>query len=394
MKGSRSPASDRSQSGPTILMSANSSWNIAHFRSGLIRGLMDHGYRIVVAAPEDEHSATVRSLGVEFIPLPINSAGASIAEDARLFLRYRRIVRTLRPFAFLGFTAKPNIYGSLAAQLGGAKVINNITGLGTVFIKRSMLTAIVTGLYRLALRRSSTVLFQNREDLEFFVAKRIVERSRADLVPGDGVDLDRFKPARSARKPGPFRFLLIGRLLWDKGVGEFVEAARIVRRSASGRRRSSFWARPGSITGRQSPPRRWLSGAMKASSSYLGESDDVRPAIRQADCIVLPSYREGLPRTLLEGSAMGKPLIATDVPGCRDVVIDGETGFLCDVRSAEALAKAMQRMLGLTSEERTGDGTGAGVRTSNAISARRLSSLNISIHWADHDGTALYSFHA
>ena len=129
-------------------MSANSSWNIAHFRSGLIRGLMDHGYRIVVAAPEDEHSSLVRSLGVEFLPLPINSAGISIAEDAKLFLRYRQIVRTLKPFAFLGFTAKPNIYGSLAARLSGAKVINNITGLGTVFIKRSILTAVVTGLYR------------------------------------------------------------------------------------------------------------------------------------------------------------------------------------------------------------------------------------------------------
>jgi len=332
-------------------MSANSSWNIAHFRSGLIRGLMDHGYRIVVAAPEDEHSSLVRSLGVEFLPLPINSAGISIAEDAKLFLRYRQIVRTLKPFAFLGFTAKPNIYGSPAARLSGAKVINNITGLGTVFIKRSVLTAVVTVLYRLALRRSSTVLFQNREDLEYFVAQRIVASSKAGLVPGSGVDLDKFQPAREARKPGPFRFLLIARLLWDKGVAEFVEAARIVRRAHPDVLFQLMG--PVGVNNRTAIPAQTLARwSDEGFVELLGESDDVRPAIRQADCIVLPSYREGLPRTLLEGSAMGKPLIATDVPGCRDVVIAGETGFLCDVRSAEALAKAMQGMLGLSSEER------------------------------------------
>ena len=352
VQGSRAAIGDRPAPNRTLLLSANSSWNIAHFRSGLVRGLVDHGYRVVVAAPDDGYGDRVVRLGAEFLPLPVNSSGTSIHEDAKLFLRFRTIIRKLEPYAFLGFTAKPNVYGSLAAQLSGVKVINNITGLGTVFIKRSMLTVVVAGLYRLALRNSSTVLFQNSEDLKFFVAKGIIPRSKADRVPGDGVDLDRFKPSRSARRPGPFRFLLIGRLLWDKGVGEFVAAARIVRGTHPNVAFQLLG--PVGVDNKTAIPAETLAQWIEEGViEYLGQSEDVRPALRLADCVVLPSYREGLPRTLLEGSAMGKPLIATDVPGCRDVVIDGETGLLCDARSAEALAEAMKRMLKLPPQQRS-----------------------------------------
>ena len=335
----------------TILLSANSSWNIAHFRSGLIRGLLDAGYKIVVAAPRDDFSARLTDLGAAFVDLPVNSAGASVVDDLKLLARYRAIFRDLRPFAYLGFTAKPNIYGSLAARMTGAKVINNITGLGTVFIKHSLLKVIVTFLYRLSLRRSSTVLFQNAEDLEYFARRGIVARKIADLVPGDGVDLARFRADPAERRPGPFRFLLVARLLWDKGVGEYVEAARLVRRRHPDVTFQLLG--PVGVDNRTAVPaaalERWCSEEIIA---YLGETDDVRPALGAADCVVLPSYREGLPRTLLEGSAMGKPLIATDVPGCRDVVRDGETGYLCEARSAEALAQAMERMLNLSAAER------------------------------------------
>ena len=351
MEASRATSSKNPDKGWTILLSANSSWNIAHFRSGLIRGLKGDGYRIAVAAPEDEHSDLVRALGADFLPIPIASAGTSMIEDARLFLRYCEIMREVRPQAFLGFTAKPNIYGSLAARMSGVRIINNITGLGTVFIKRSILTPIVMALYRLALRGSSTVFFQNRDDLELFVAKGLVRKGKTELVPGDGVDLDRFSPARSAQKPGPFRFLLIARLLWDKGVGEFVEAARIVRQHHPDVMFQLLG--PSEVENRTAIPAATLQEwADEGIVELLGEIDDVRPAIAASDCVVLPSYREGLPRTLLEGSAMGKPLVATDVPGCRDVVLDGETGFLCEVRSAESLAKAMRRMLELPPKQR------------------------------------------
>ena len=337
---------------PLILVSANSCWNIVNFRAGLIRGLQDCGYRILVAAPDDEYRPKLTGLGVDFAPVPINSAGLSPVEDLRLVARYAQLFREFRPFAFLGFTAKPNVYGSLAARTVGAKVINNVTGLGTAFIKRGPLTAIVTQLYRFAFRRSSTIFFHNLEDLELFVGKGIARRGQARLLPGSGVDIERFKPrAGAAADDGAFRFLMVGRLLWDKGVAEYVDAARLVRRSYPDAR-FQMLGRVGADNRTAVPSEvleRWQAERI---IDYLGESDDVRTAMEQADCIVLPSYREGLPRALLEGSAMGKPLIATDVPGCRDVVEDGNTGYLCADRSANSLAAAMSKMIETPASER------------------------------------------
>ena len=328
----------------TVLLSANSCWNIVNFRGGLIRALRDRGYRVVVAAPDDAHRPKLADLGADFRPVAINSSGISVVEDLRLLGRYLAVFREVRPSAYLSFTVKPNIYGSLGARLVGAKAINNVSGLGTVFIKPGPLTALVTRLYRFALRASATIFFQNRDDLELFVGKRIARREQAQLLPGSGVDLERFRPRPASAGDGAFRFLLVGRLLWDKGVGEYIEAARIVRRAHPQTRFQLLG--PVGANNRTAVPATALE-AWRAEGivDYLGESGDVRDAMEQADCIVLPSYREGLPRALLEGSAMGKPLIATDVPGCRDVVVEGNTGYLCAERSAESLAAAMEKMI-------------------------------------------------
>ena len=336
---------------PTIVISANSCWNIVNFRLGLIGALGEAGYRVIVVAPEDGHCAKLEQLGVAFVPIAINSSGVSVIEDLRLLAQYLKIFRGVKPVAFLGFTAKPNIYGSLAARMVGAKVINNVSGLGTVFIKRGPLTLLLGQLYRFSFRTSSRVFFQNRDDMELFIGRGTVRHGQADLLPGSGVDLARFKPRRGPRRAGPFRFLLVARLLWDKGVAEYVAAARIVR--AMHPEVVFQILGPVGVNNRTAVPaadlERWRAEKLV---KYLGESDDVRIAMEQADCIVLPSYREGLPRTLLEGSAMGKPLIATDAPGCRDVVVDGETGYLCEVRSADSLAAAMLKMLAAPAAER------------------------------------------
>lgn len=345
------PSNSSSGEAHTVVMSANSCWNIVNFRGGLIRALGTNGYRVVVVAPEDDHTAKLSDLGVTFVPIPINSAGLSVVEDLRLLARYFRIFRALKPYAFLGFTSKPNIYGSLAAWAVGAKIINNVSGLGTVFIKPGPVTMLVMQLYRFSLRTSSTIFFQNRDDMGLFIDKGIARQGQAELLPGSGVDLAHFKPGGRARNPGPFRFLLVGRLLWDKGLAEFTEAARLVRRSYP---EVCFQLLgPLGPNNRTAVPSSFLE-RWRAENliDYLGEADDVRKAMEQADCIVLPSYREGLPKALLEGSAMGKPLIATDVPGCRDVVVEGETGYLCEGRSPDSLAAAMRKMLESTAVER------------------------------------------
>ncbi|MEA3063192.1 MAG: hypothetical protein QOJ94_2973 [Sphingomonadales bacterium] len=330
---------------PTLLISINASWNIVNFRAGLIRGLQEAGYRVVALAPRDPWSERLGELGVEFHPIEMDRKGLSPARDFGLLWRYRRTLHRLRPDAFLGYTAKPNVWGSLAAQSLGIPVINNVSGLGTAFIRGGWLGRLVAALYRLAFRRSATVFFQNEEDRDLFVARRIVSAGKARLLPGSGIDTMHFQPAPpTATEDRPFVFLLVARLLRDKGVGEYVEAARRVRREAPDARFQLLGFLDSDNRSAFSRPelQAWVDEGL---IDYLGASDDVRPAIADADCVVLPSYREGLPRTLLEAAAMGKPLIATDVPGCRQVVRHDVNGLLCRVRDSESLAEAMLETL-------------------------------------------------
>lgn len=331
----------------TVVISINASWNIINFRMGLIRGLQRAGYHVVALAPPDAYSSRFAELGVQYVPIEMDSQGVSPARDLRLFVRYCRALRQIRPAVFLGYTAKPNVYGSLSAHALGIKVINNVSGLGTAFIRQGLLTRIVKGLYRLAFRRSATVFFQNPEDRDLFVSDHIVRPDQTALLPGSGIDLARFAPrSDEGRVMGSFTFLLVARLLRDKGVGEFVEAANMVKREHPDVRFQLLGFLD--VANRTAIPRseveRWVA---EGSIEYLGHSDDVRPSLAAADCVVLPSYREGLPRTLLEAAAMAKPLIGTDVPGCRHIVEDGVNGFLCAPRDAASLAAAMVKMLSL-----------------------------------------------
>ncbi len=357
----------------TVLISINASWNIVNFRQGLIRALQRQGYRVAALAPPDRYSDALSSLGVDFHPIEMDRQGISPLRDLSLLVRYWAALGRIRPDVYLGYTAKPNIYGSLAARARGIAVINNVAGLGTAFIRRGWLTRVVSLLYRLAFRRSRTVFFQNEDDLGQFVADRIVAPDKARLLPGSGIDLERFAP--SERRPnGPFAFLMIGRLLWDKGVREYVEAARIVRATLPEARFRLLG--PLDVPNRTAVERTDVESWVKEGLiEYLGESDDVRPHIAEAGCIVLPSYREGLPRTLLEGAAMAKPLIATDVPGCRAVVEHGVNGRLCAVRDARSLADAMLNIALAPEEERAGLGASGRAKVEAGFSEERVADL-------------------
>lgn len=313
-----------------------------NFRSGLIRRMLADGYDVAAIAPPDAHSSILESMGCRFIPLEMDNKGANPLRDLALLRRYHAVLRSLRPMAYLGYTIKPNVYGSLAAQMLGIPTINNVSGLGTAFIRNTWLTPVVKGLYRTAFHRAHTVFFQNEDDRGLFLQHALVVAGRTAVLPGSGIDLTQFNPAAQLpRPPGKRHFLLIARLLRDKGVGEYVDAARAIRarhpdcrfallgfldvenRTAVSRAEVDAWVQEGVV-------------------EYLGATDDVRPYINEADCVVLPSYREGTARTLLEAAAMGKPLIATDVPGCNNVVSHGVNGYLAKVRSAEDLARQME----------------------------------------------------
>lgn len=337
-----------------VVLSINTSWNILNFRRNLIERLQCEGFDVVAIAPRDAHSAALEAIGVRCLPIEIDSKGLSPVRDVKLAVQYYSIFRRIRPVAYLGWTIKPNVYGSLAAHALGIPVINNISGLGTAFIKVNLLTRIVQQLYRAALARSATVFFQNAADRDLFVAQRLVPVEGTRLLPGSGIDLAEFKPAAvDADNPEqrPLVFLMVARMLRDKGVVEFVEAARIVRatrpdvefhmlgfldvenRTAISRSEVESWEAEGAVR-------------------YLGSASDVRPHLARATAVVLPSYREGMPRSLLEAAAMARPLIATDVPGCTEIARAGENAILCRVRDAGSLAEAMLAMLALTPAER------------------------------------------
>jgi glycosyltransferase involved in cell wall biosynthesis len=338
-----------------VVLAANSAWNIANFRGGLVRALKEHGYEPVVVAPADP-TLRLGELAVRHVEIPIERSGLNPLADLSLLMNYRRILKRLRPVAYLGFTIKPNIYGGHAAATLGIPAIANISGLGTTFIKSGPLRSLVTGLYRFALRRTPVVFFQNPDDRAEFVDGGLVRSEQTRLLPGSGIDLGRF--LQVPLPDGPVTFLFIGRMLGDKGVCELIEASRLLRKDRADVRVQLLGAIDDGNRTAIKPTEidRTVSDGLV---EYLGETNDVRPFIDKASAVVLPSYREGLPRSLLEAGAMGRPLIATDVPGCREVVEDGVNGFLCEARSPSSLIDAMNRFIQLSNEQRAQMGDAA-----------------------------------
>jgi glycosyltransferase involved in cell wall biosynthesis len=339
-----------------VIIALNSAWNLLNFRSGLIKALLAHGHQVVLAAPHDEHVLALEALGVRFVDLPMRAHGTNPLADLVLIWRFLRLLQREQPDLLLAYTAKPNVYGGLAGRWLKIPVFNNITGLGSVFIKGGWFTRLLTTLYRLALTRSQRIFFQNPDDYQQFVDTGLVRAEQSVVLPGSGVDLQRFEPVplpctrwrNEVKDQGKverrFVFLLVARLLKDKGVYEFVEAARLLKTSYPLAEFTLLGFKdaqnPNAVAEEQLAS--WQANGLV---TYWGSSADVREHLALADCVVLPSYREGTPRTLLEAAAMGRPLVATDVPGCREVVRHGFNGLLCRPRDSQDLADQMKVIL-------------------------------------------------
>jgi glycosyltransferase involved in cell wall biosynthesis len=339
--------------GRRLLFSVNAAWNVLHFRRPVVRALAERGYGLTVLAPADDAVPALAAIGLRHQHLEMDTKGLNPLRDAALALRFHRHFREEAPDAILSYTIKNNIFGALAARRLGIPFIPNVTGLGTAFLSGGAVQRVAETLYRHAFRHLETVFFQNGEDRDLFVSRRLVEASQARLLPGSGIDLGHFAPAPPP--DGPPVFLMIARLLRDKGVGEFVDAARIVRAT----RPEARFRLLGAIgaENRTAVDRPTVEGWVREGVvEYLGTTGDVRPAIAAATCVVLPSYREGAPRTLIEAAAMARPLIATDVPGCRSVVDADRSGLLVRVRDSADLARACLTMIGLSPAARAAMG--------------------------------------
>lgn len=338
-----------------IAVVANTSWYLYNFRRNLIRALAADGHVLCAVGGDGEYAGRMRADGIEHREVVFNGSGTQPLDELRTALALRRVLVRERIDLVLSYTPKGNIYAALALAGRPAAQIMNISGLGMAFARDGLLATVVRTLYRLALRKARWVFFQNDEDMAQFTAAGLVPSSRASRLPGSGVDLQAFAPL-----PGPHKdraddgdlFLMVARLLWDKGIAEFVDAARQVKEHHPATRFRLLGAlAPGHSAGvPKATVQDWVAAGV---IEYPGSVHDVRPHLAAADCVVLPSvYREGVPRSLLEAAASARPVIATDSVGCRDAVDDGVSGYLCKPRDAADLARQMLRLLALPDAER------------------------------------------
>jgi len=332
-----------------IVLSSNTAFSLYNFRLYLMRALKEKGYEVMAVSPEDgKYSELLKKEFSFFSVKNLDRKGTNPIKDLKLFFEYFLLFRRLKPDLVINFTIKPNIYGSISAGLLGIPSISVITGLGYVFIRESWLTKLAKLLYWLAFRFNKAVVFQNSEDMK--TLEKLCE-GECLLIESSGVDLKHLDPelCKEAKKD-EFTFLFVGRFLTDKGIYELIRAYEKLKKEKPKVKLiivgSPDEGNPNSIS--KGELEKWIKEGL---IEWHGFQEDVRPFYCMADCVVLPSYREGIPRVLLEGMAMEKPIITTDAPGCRNVCVDGVNGFLVKLKDVESLYLAMKRIVELGDEK-------------------------------------------
>lgn len=329
--------------------------SLVNFRGHLLKRLCAQGHEVIACAGDEDDAVRqqLATWGIRFRTVPLSRTGRNPLDELRVVRRLTQLLKELRPDVFLGYTVKPVIYGGWAAASAGVpRRLGLITGLGSAFLphdwKGRALRRVVVELYRSALTRFDRVIFQNPDDCQEFRSRRLVRDDQIARIHGTGIDLREF-PVTPLPEDRP-RFLMIARLLREKGVAEYAEAVRIVKQS-----------QPSAVCQLLGPPyespcaisldqvRDW---ERSTGLEYLGETSDVRPFLTDCNVYVLPSYREGVPRSTQEALAMGRAIITTDVPGCRETVVEGSNGILVSSQNATALAEAMLQLAGDVEERR------------------------------------------
>ena len=333
-----------------IAIVLNTTWNIYNFRLGLIKKLLEQGHEVYAIAPKDDFVDAVTATGCQHIALKhLSRKGVNPFKDLRLCLELFLLYRKHQFDYILHYTIKPNIYGSIAAGLSQKKSMATVTGLGYSFMKEGIINKIVKKLYAFAFRFSTNVAFQNSDDLMLFTQQKLSATSQSILIKGSGVNTRFFSPMPALKSSGGPVFLFVGRLLYDKGVRELFEASKLLKQKVAS---AQVWVVGAIDDGNPSAVSEQLVHAYVQQDiiKYLGPSNDVRSIMKDADIVVLPSYREGLPRVMLESLSMAKPVITTDAPGCRETVIHQQNGWMVPVADTEKLASAMIEMAAMPPE--------------------------------------------
>lgn len=322
-----------------ILIATNHSYMFYRFRKELVETLMQE-HEVILSTPFVGHEDDLQAMGLRCIDTEIDRRSINPFKDMKLLKTYRKMLDEIQPDLVITYSIKPNIYMGSACKAKRVPYVTNVQGLGTAF-EKPMLSSVVSVMYRSALRKARTVFFENEENAKFFLLKNIVSARQMKVLPGAGINLDEY-PYVPMQDDGVCSFLFVGRIMKEKGMDEFFAAAKTVK--AEFGEKVAF-----DVVG-------FYEDAYKENVDHLvtdgvinfhGFQSDVRPFYEAADCIVLPSYHEGMSNVLLEAAASGRPLITSDIPGCREAVENGVSGYLCPIKDADALCDAMRRFVEL-----------------------------------------------
>ena len=322
-----------------ILIATNHSYMFYRFRKELVEALMQE-HEVILSTPFVGHEDDLQAMGLRCIDTEIDRRSINPFKDMKLLKTYRKMLDEIQPDLVITYSIKPNIYMGSACKAKGIPYVTNVQGLGTAF-EKPVLSSVVSVMYRSALRKARTVFFENEENAQFFLHKNIISAQQMKVLPGAGINLDEY-PYVPMQDDGVCSFLFVGRIMKEKGVDEFFAAAKTIK--AEFGEMVAF-----DVVGFYEDAYKETVDQLVADGviNFHGFQTDVHPFYEAADCVVLPSYHEGMSNVLLEGAATGRALITSDIPGCREAVEDGVSGYLCPARDADALYEAMRRFVEL-----------------------------------------------
>ena len=339
--------SPHGKSNKRILVLANNDVGLYRFRKDLLAALLNTGHEVYISLPNGGLVPELVQLGCRYLETPIDRRGMNPIQDSKLFNQYRAMLRKVKPDLVITYTIKPNIYGGLACRMAHIPYAVNITGLGSAIENGGWLKRFVLSLYRPALKDAKVIFFENTGNRDTLVATGVVPKGRDVVLNGAGVNLEDY-PYQPYPQEGPVRFLFVGRIMREKGVDEFFAAARRMKQNYGD---GVEFHIVGSFEEAYKPLMDEL--AQAGVVKYHGYQSDMKPFYAMTGCVVLPSYHEGMSNVLLEAAASGRPLITSDIPGCREAVENGVSGYLCPVKNAGALYDAMQRFAELPKDLKT-----------------------------------------
>jgi len=335
-----------------IILTSNILWTITQFRKDLIKHLKND-YEIICIADDDEFSDAsldvINKLGVKFIKIKVDRKGMNPVRDIFYMYSLYKVYKNIKPDLVIHYTIKPNIYGSLVASMLKMKSFAVVSGLGSSLMQDNLLSKIIKFLYKVALRGSSKVLFLNQDDMDIFLTTKIIQQEKALLLPGEGVDINHYKLCEKVKiSENKITFLMIARLLKDKGIYEYIEAIKKIKNDKVEFLLAGVLDKGNPTSIKEEELQGWIKDGIVR---YLGKTDDIKEFLKLADVIVLPSYREGLSRVLLEACSCEKFIITSDIAGCKELCIDGENGYLCNPKDINSLFISLEKTIALGQEK-------------------------------------------